>query len=398
MPYVHPNPNLENEKVQISGDFLGVCGLNSLHRGNSASRLHMASNQLGQILTLTNPDVKGIQSGTERQYGLYTDNVQMPCEAEIIDIIPLYPSLGRDNPQQTVIFQDKVTKEIGCLEMTKFRSNHQYFGFNCVDGKDLHKLKVGETLLKGDVLQESPNITPDGDYKFAVEPNLAFITLPATSEDGVLIRRKYLEKMGYYTFEERVVEFGTNQVLLNTYGTEDHHQGFPEIGQKVKDSGLLLALRNIVPENMCVVERSRKDMMEFNANFDSTIYVPGKDGVVVDIRVEHDIAYSNMATSNVDEQAQRYDRWTRAYYRQIWSVYEKLKRKLGDKLKLAPEFHILTTRALAAITQGTGPHVQLTYKQIPMDTYRIRFVVRYLNTPHIGNKISDLSGGVSYLI
>ena len=71
----------------------------------------------------------------------------------------------------------------------------------------------------------------------------------------------------------------------------------------------------------------------------------------------------------------------------------QLKKRRGDALRLHPDFHILTVRAVASVNQGVGPRVQLTYKQIPMEVYRIKFIVAFENTPHIGNKLSDVCGG-----
>ena len=142
-----------------------------------------------------------------------------------------------------------------------------------------------------------------------------------------------------------------------------------------------------------MVERCRKDMMDLNVNFDNSIYVSGGGGMVVDVRVEHDITQSNTAAVNVDEQAQRYDQWIRAYYKHVYDLYMQLKKRRGDALRLHPDFHILTVRAVASVNQGIGPRVQLTYKQIPMEVYRIKFIVAFENTPHIGNKLSDVCGG-----
>lgn len=388
---------IASNPVEISADFLGVCGLNFGHRHDSASRLHMLANQLGQALVIHGSTPRGIQTGQEREFGKYTFNVSMPCDAEILEIIPRYPQ-SKENPEEIVIYQDAKNGEIGVLHLNRYCSNHQYFGFRYVNGKDYNLLYPGSRVHEGAVFLESPSITPEGDYKYGIEMNVAYMTHPATSEDGVGICSDVLPRLGFRTYEERVVDYGAHQFLLNLYGDENNYKPFPEIGERVNDNGILCGLRSFEPSELCVVEQSRRDCMEIDYTFDRLTYAAGSGGIIRDIQVHHDITASNQADTNIDEQVQRYDGWKRNFSKKIVDFYHRLVKQRGDALQLAPELLNLIEDCLEVTNEGKGPRIQKVYRQVPLDTYRIKFIIEYDILPSVGNKITDCHGKIPVVI
>ena len=387
---------VENE---LDSALLGPAALNPFQANTSASRGQMFSaSHLGQMLVINGATERGVQTGMEREYGKYTFKIAMPDDGKILEIIPRYQAtLGQDsideNPETVVIYENVETKEIGIVRLVDYSCNHQYFGFRYVDRPGINELRVGNFIRKGTVFRDSPSISDEGGYKYGIQANVAYMTHPATAEDGVVVSDRLLPSLGFKTYETRVLDFGKKEFALNLYGTEERYQCWPDLGQPVRADGLLAAMRSFEPEELAIVNRSRRDCMEVDYTFDRKVYVNGPGGRVVDIKIHHDVQDYNAAKIHMDGQAQKYDRSRRVYYNRIIEAHNKLKRSQGDALQITPEFHSLVREALSVTKEGEGTRVQKQHRKAPLDMYRVEITVEYDIVPGVGFKLTDCHGG-----
>jgi hypothetical protein len=396
---------MSDNENELHPYLLGICGMNPWFMHNSASRMHMMSSHLGQMLTLNHSSERRFQTGMERKFGEYTFNVKIPVDAEVLHLVERYANTGGPdsievNPQTIVIYEDVDTKVIGMVSLTDYCSNHQYFGFKYVQGKDLSKVAVGAKLAKDSVLLESPSITDEGDYKYGLQGNVAFMSLPSTSEDGVLVNRNFLPKMGFRTYETRISEWGSKKLALNLYGDRDeqgnflNYKAYPDIGQVIRPDGLLMATRSYDPLELAVVEQGINDLAEVDFTFDTTLYANGPGGRVVDIKIHHGLNRRNFAECHMDEQSQKYDDARRAYFQRIVKIWTDLHRQRGDALELTPELHRFVVEAQSVVSEvATGQGVSKMYRKTPLDDYWVEFTIEYDTIPGTGFKITDLHGG-----
>ena len=350
------------------------------------------------MLVIGGSSERTIQSGMEREYGKYTFKVEMPCNGLILDIIERYPqTLGQNginhNPQTVVIYEDVDTKEVGIVNLADYCSNHQYFGFRYAVKPGTNKIKINATIPKGTIFLDSPSITDEGGYKYGVQANIAYMTHPASAEDGVVISEDFLPKLGFRTYETRVVDWGKKKFALNLYGDENNYKPFPDIGDVVREDGVLMALRTYDPVELAIVEQGIHSTRNIDYTFDTTIYANGPGGRVIDIRINHDLADSNFADVHMDGQAQKYDKARRAFYLRIMETWRKLKYRRGDALQITPEFHQLVVQAQSVISEGGKQRVAKLYRKAPLDTYRVEFVIEYDIVPSTGFKLTDIHGG-----
>ena len=383
---------------EMSSKWWGPCGLQPFPGHVSSSRLQMFASHLGQMLVLNGSTERSIQTGMEREYGKYTFKVEMPCNGLILDIIERYPTtMGIDtiqhNPLTVVIYENVDTKEVGIINLVDYCSNHQYFGFRFAKKKGLNLLRIGGTVPKGTIFLDSPSITDEGGYKYGVQANVAYMTHPAASEDGILVSDSFLPKLGFNKYENRVVEWGKKKFALNLYGDATNYKPFPDIGDVIRADGVLMALRSYDQPELAIVEQGITSTQEIDYNFDTTIYADGAGGRVIDIRVHHDLADTNYAESHMDSQAQKYDGARRQFHNKILSAWKKLKYMRGESLQITPEFHQMVVQAEAVISEGGKQRVFKLYRKAPLDTYRVEFVIEYPVKPDIGFKLTDTTGG-----
>lgn len=380
---------------QIFRQFLGVSGLNPFDFGDSASRKQMFASHAGQALVMKGGTERIIQTGMEREIAHYTFSIKMPVDAQIIRSIPRYrEQVGADyiplNPQTVVIYENTETKEVDILNLTNYCSYHQYFGFEYKPSPNLSEVRPGAFIAKNTILLDSPSVTPDGGYKYGIQLNMAFMSHPGVSEDGIVICRDVLPRLAFKTYERRVIEWGSKRFPLNLYGDTENYKPFPDIGDRVRDDGILMALRTYDPM-LAPVEQGINDVRDVQITFDRTIYAAGAGGKIVDVIFQHDRQnYQNVPGR--DDQPEKYDAARVRFSREIMEEYDRLRKSRGDGLKLSREFHRLLVESLGVVNDDEERIAKL-YRQVPLDDWRVELVIEYDVVPTVGFKFTDCHGG-----
>jgi hypothetical protein len=387
----------KHEPNELHRELMGVNGLNPWDGHDSSSRRQMFASHIGQTLTILNPGIRRQLTGMEREFGKYTFSVRMPCDAKVIRLIDRYPrTLGQDsirnNPETILLYEDVHTKEVGMLSLTGHFSNHQYFGFQYVEKEAFRRIQKGAYIPKDAILLDSPAVDDDNNYRFGVECNVAYMTHPAVSEDGILVSRSALKKFSFNTFETRTVEWGSKYFPLNLYGDVKNFKAYPDIGDTIRDDGLLMCLRQY-DDDLAVVEQNIHSLMEVDHTFDRSVYAP-IGGTIVDIKVFHDRQNDlDDPAFGMDRQSEKYDAARRLFYGEILAEMKKLRKERGDALAITPALQQLNVMALAVMNDDEKQRITKLYRHTPLDDWRITFTIKYTITPTDGFKITDGHGG-----
>ncbi len=391
---------------QLFLDIMSVCGLNPWDGYNSSSRKQMFASHIGQALVVEGATERFWQTGMEREYGKYTFKVEMPCDAEIIKVIPRYRKTYdqgaiEHNPQTIVIYQDLHTKHIGCLDLRDYYSHHQYLGFPYKQKRGMQEIFAKSHVKKGTVLLDSPSVTDTGGYMPGVECNVAMMTHHAVSEDGFMVREGVLDKFIFHTYEQRVGEFGSKRFPVNHMGTPEAPKFFPDIGEEVPASGLLMLLRSY-NEDLAFANENVNEVTRPHYPFDRGIYAP-PGGIIRDIRVHHDpIGNPGTTPEAFEKQALRYDNARRKFYSEIVLEWRRLQADYREALELTPQFDQLVVEAISVVGshgQGYNPdRIRKLFRKTPIDDWRIEFTIEYRIRPTAGNKITDTHGGKGVIV
>lgn len=410
-------------KCQVRPEFLGMHALNMFALNDSPSRLQMFGSHFAQRLPLENAEERLIQSGIEREFADNTFSIKVNCNARIIRTLLRYPP-GVDknslpfNPEIVVIFENLDKHLIDCISIPYYGSYHQFFGFPYKKTEACSQIKPNAYIEAGTILADSPSVAENKGLKYGVNLNVALTSHPTGAEDGIKISRTALEKMKFYVYETRVIEFGSKNFPLNLYGDKDNYQPFPEIGQYVRKDKLLMMLRNY-SSLLAPVMMSIHDTREPDYFSDRGIYLRDGQGRVIDIKVVR----SNASNRNLPEAMcaylDRYEFALRSFYTELLSVRRQLvndhKAKFGTKkINISPKLQqmLVMARAIADpngdmeanrsgyVDPNKRPKhpLNLNYRKAPIDEYRVEITVEYLVTPGIGNKITDTHGGKGVIV
>jgi len=387
-------PKLQENELHPS--LLASGAINPFTKHTSSSRQQMLGGHLSQALVIAGATPRRCMTGVEREFGRFTFNVKMPVDAEILKVIQKYPRTHgeggiQQNPLVSIIYDDVATKEVGVLHLPRFSCKHQHFGFNYRFKPAAARLSPGMTMAKGTVLAESPAVDDQGNYSIGTETNVAFMSVPGVIEDGVIVSKAYVQKLKTRGFENRVGMWGAKYYPLNLYGDERHYKPFPDIGERIRDDGLLFALRRY-DDMLAPVEMTPKALMEPDSTFDYLIY--GKpNALVTDVHIRHEVKGGFPRTpERMEEQTYKYYRAQVHYYENLLAAYKELRTRRGPGLRITPEFHRLLVEAQTYTESGKNKATMMVQRQ-PLDEWRVEVSYEYDIVPGVGYKLTDFHGG-----
>jgi hypothetical protein len=362
----------------------------------------MLNSHLSQCITTNTSSKKRILSGLENELGRFTIGVKAPVDMTVLKVLEVYPkSMGMDsielNPEVVVIYEDNNTKEVNVLSIPRYISNHQYFGYPLKYKPAYNKISPGATFRAGEIFADSPAVDSDGDYNFGHTLNMAFMSHPGASDDGIVICEDVLDRLKFKVYEKRSIEFGGSYYPLNVYGDKDNYKPFPDIGEVVRGDGLLMALRSYdvssYPSDIDIYST-----MEVNHIFDKPIYCRDFGGRVIDIRVTTDDV--ECTTTGMVNSLRKYSRGLYRYYTELVKTINDMKiahhKKTGSPLKIGDELHRLLIEAYAYIDadikKPSDKKLTKSYRTSVMDDYKIDFTIEYEIRPTLGFKLTTLVG------
>lgn len=420
------NWNWRSEPNELFPQLTNVLSLNNFDGADSGPRKQMFSrSHLAQALGIAFPTPRRLMTGAEMEYGEATFRVEIEKNSDVLAAIPYYNTVKADegairhNPETFVFIEDE-RGEVSYVTLKDFCSHHPYFGFNYKNskvGENLRRGSINSNLFLGEgtILQDSPNVLEDGNYCYGREANMACMTDPAGSEDGIKISESFLEKLTYHSYERRRVTYGTSHFPINAHGDDSKYKIFPDIGDIIPDSGILMALRpydsdtraktsgprylrdKVYDACFAPVEMSTRAMQLVSHLYDEIIFAP-PGGEIIDIRIIHDNSQQVKTPAMVNVQSKRYDDSRREFYQSVYRFYSGLVARRKTELKISHKFALLVRDAIAMLQEEKSTaivktdNVQKTYKKSSLDDYTVEFVIRYTHKPGIGNKGTGCHG------
>ena len=389
-----------DEDIKIRDKYLSTASINNFICYNSSPRGLMLSGNLAQLLVLSKPDKKIIQSGIEDELSEAAIIKKFENDSEILNIIVRNDnnSNKEDYPEYFIIYRDLVTEEVDSMSIPIFNRLHPYFGFRFNINKELlDKLMVGDVVEKDTVMAWSNGYDPKTKhYSFGKTFNVAFMSLDDTAEDGIIISESAVKECEFKLYEKAEINVGEDSFLLNLYGDDKNYKPFPDIGETINDTGILCASReydlNTFPGLFSI-----KDLQEPNIIFDNCVYLRGPGGKVVDIKVYYTNKKKKMLPLGTDTFIDKHREHLLTFNRRIVETYDKLNKDYQFTTKkdlvTGHDFNNSIVKAMN-IVESNKPNskIKKMYRKQPLDLYRIEFTVEYTLTPTTGYKFAGLHG------
>jgi hypothetical protein len=392
------------QKDKLTNEALGVMATMSPSiAGNTSSRLAMAAHHQGQAICPEFPDINRYMVGFEKQ--LPTFDVVMPVNGLIVGIIKKFPrELGEGaihtNPLITLIFQCQDTGMYDTLDITTYHSKHRVYGTSYVILPIVNQLRVNHSYVsKGTILAR--NMAKQyGVFTNGLSVSTANIAMPCTIEDGYGVSESFCNRGALLELPSVTGTWGRDRYPRNLYGKKKY-QPFPNIGERVRDDGILFAFCEYDPMfDALEMSESALNCNEIDKVNDILIYAP-PGAIVYDI-----IALSGLGETKskmqtpapMAEQAERYINYDRSYYDNILNVYENIQRtNHTKKLNLSPKLIVLIHRAFGDKPNqrkfDKGTLIRRTVDDIPIDEFQVEIKLHHRRVLAPGSKITGQGHG-----
>lgn len=388
--------NIVNEH---RAELASSAGFNPTVAHDSSARVQMLGSHLSQALPVADCQTRRILTGMEREFGRATFKIEIPVDAEIVKVIPKFQqTLGQGgikrNPTTSVVYMDVNTKTFDVLEFNHYHSMHQHFGFNYVFTPEMRKLVPKACISAGTVLGHSPTLDEMENYRIGLNARVAMMSVPGIIEDGIVASESFCRRLTTKCIETRDTSWGKNWYPLNLYGDDDNYKPFPDIGDKIREDGLIFALRRVPLDDdiiLAPLEMSKEALREVNYFFDRCVY--GQPGAVVtNITVRHEEHSQPPTPVGMEVQAAKYYQAESLYHQALLDVHRQLIQRYGDKLQISPKFQAMLREAMMYLPCDKRIKSTQMYQLQPLDDWRVDLTYEYDFEPTIGSKLTGLHG------
>jgi DNA-directed RNA polymerase beta subunit len=376
---------------------IGTAGVNSFIANTSSPRACMDAAHISQRPSLLTPDEPLVQTGIEYELGKYINDVRAEHDYIVKAIIPKYREFGYNPPVYTVLveYEENGQLFLDYIDVETYRSTHGFFGFTLTTTDEFNNLTYNSVIPKDTILAKTASLSDSGAYKFGLNVNMAFMSHPSVSEDGFVVSKSFIERAKFTSISKRIINITKDNIPLNVHGDETNFKFIPNIGEMVREDGLLCALRQR-NDWFSISDLSNSNLREVDSTFDTSIYTnPGS--VVIDVNVIRGNYNKSEFSSRMTEQLDNYASMLTNYYQNVVNKYDALinekKAMYGsiDVIRFTPRLHRFITDAMIRVTMATNGKNKLCYRKLPIDQYRIEVTVLTVIKPDIGYKMSDIS-------
>ena len=395
------NTNDIARKDELYDSVLGCAGLNPFRAHNSSSRESMSAGFLTQCPEISGAEQRRIFTGMELNYRKYTFNVHFPVDARILRVLHKYPpavglSPEHINPATYVIYEPISAKDktIGILEIPRYMSYHKDFGFELIKQKGLmDRLVPNNCIPANEMLAGANSVMLSDELGHGVNANVAFLSKHSTIEDGIIVTRRFLEKLKAKMYHKVSADYGRKYIPVNLYGDEDNYQPFPNIGEKIREDGLIYALREI-DENTSAMDLTPEALRRVDYLFDKRVYGE-KGATVVDLKVYRDDRLEELGCPDeITAQARKYYDAGCRFYSELLSTYEGLQKNHNYNVDISNDFHRMLVEGMVYMPQPLDkPKLHRKHRLDNLDEWRVDIFYEKEVTPDNGWKLTDLIGG-----
>jgi len=377
--------NTTNEGIEhTDAVFLGSVGnLNRFADSNSPTRGHMASLHKKTSVGINKPERCLVTNGYETEMLEGNMHKFLPAGSRVLDIITY--RIGKTLIETSVLYFNPEEKNLSIEVIPEFEQASKEFGHRHRHTELMDKMSPGDVVRKFGKLT-STNSEVDGEHAYGINAKVAWIPDPRSAEDGVLISETMSRKSRFDIYEVMNITIKSDMVPMNTQGTIDDYKVMPDVGDKIGDDGIVMALRKY--EDATFLTRfTRKRLMEPQQDFDDIYRVKAPGFEVVRIDVIHGGKKKGKGFTGTSRQIEYYNTTRTRYLENVIASAKDLFEKY-DNIEISNELHTF----IISNTLGTDEYVNKEWSKDPVGIWRIQITLRKTEYPFIKSKLATRHG------
>lgn len=398
------------QKVNLTVEELGVNAFDG-YKGtvhNSASRKCMAANQKSKACTPIHSDLPRIISPIQAQTGNFVFDIRIDDNSEVVSVhdkfkVGLFGDAISYNPVKIIILRNIETGEYDLVEIVDDWNMHTNYGHQYKKSPIIYKLSQGMFLQKDTILCQSPNIKDGNIWSNSIYAETIYMSDSAVIEDAFKISESFANKGSLTEYETHVITYGQRSYPLNIMGNDKVFKPWGDIGDKIRDDGLVFATRDFSTHVENTIGMSNKMLQRILRGTDNLVFgTPG--ATIVDINVESGIEnFEKYKTpESMLNHTKKYLKQITRFQTEIINMYDDIvkyhQRNYRSMPSFTPRFISYAANAFSIMTntdrikKQNGGIVKKTYRKNIINEIRVTIKTRYIRPLNKGAKFVGYHG------
>jgi hypothetical protein len=286
---------------------------------NSGPRNTMGLKSVIQTWIPVKADFPLVYTGFEHKVKEYMfEEMSVNEDIEIIKVIPKYETNFKDlnikeSPSYTIIFRRLDSNVIDYIEYNRYTE--------CVDGygcRNLLNFPLEEnTIIRKNSKIFNPHSIQNEKYCYGINANVLYMSILDVTEDTAVVSEDFAKKITPINVGTKMIKFDPRDYPANKYGDDIYWKILPDIGEKVKDDGILCSIKKFNKVG-AISDFNKEALKKSNHIHDKNIIIE-KDSTIIDI----DVFLSNKYPyPDIYQQIFSYNDNKMLYYKKLNEFYE----------------------------------------------------------------------------
>lgn len=369
------------ERIQEKEEILGKGLCQPFVDCNSGSRKLMYSIHIEQSLPLIDPEVPFVMTGYEQEYADRSSSIiKADSDYEVVAKISKFSNVP--NHHYYLILRNIHNNHLNMIERKEYTFSTETYGY-AYDTTVLDNLDISYEVPKGEILRKSTAFDQYMNPMNSTNLLATYVATDVTMEDSMWISESAQKKLSSRLYKKVTVNINDNDILLNLMGDENTYKSFPFVGENIKD-GILCAVRREKTEESLFAQSV--DMLRRVLVSDDK-YTPGDEGVVIDLDIHcnnPEMLSEKYTNSQLLECYNDRIRFIQEFVNTIDSLMETYNLNVKDlEYELGKMYYNFKMEL-----RGSQFRAQKVYNGTV-----IEFIIKEINVPSIGDKLSNRYGG-----
>lgn len=260
-----------------SHSFLGNLLLQPTVNCTDSNRGQMFSGMILQCIQIENAEPPLVFTDFENQFGDYSSYGYKRLDGEFEVIKKFY----KNKYNYLLLVKNVKTGEYDVVFRNECKHLTEKYGYHNKNDV-IDSLQTGD-IIEDEVLYRNNNYDDDMNFQYGTNLNTLFMSYGGyTNEDAVVISKSTAEKMAAPFVNVINIPLNTNDILINSLGNNDYYKCFPDIGEKLDNSGIVCSSRRINYDDVAVTLKNMRSRL----NSDTSYYIhESENSKIVDINV-----------------------------------------------------------------------------------------------------------------
>lgn len=305
------------EKEVTSMDHLLGPELFTIPQYISSSRAIMFTNHLKQMVSLNHPEFPRVFTNYENVFGDLSSSIyKAKHDCKVVKIVSKFEWTPKH--LYVIFLFDKKEKKYFCITKKIAEELTEKFGYG-FNNTAMDALEEGQDIEKGETLWKSNSYDEDTNYCYGVNALTVYLIDNRTIEDAAICSESFAKRMEAKEVETIKISLNDNDLLLNLYGDNEHHKGFPDIGVKVRNK--ILCSKRRIDNFQLLFDMKRSNLLKSNPLNDKQYYSKGE---VMDVDIYCNQQIEDIPDIPANEQIIQYLKNQKRYWTEIRDICQEI--------------------------------------------------------------------------